>query len=177
MIWFTSDWHLGHTNIIKYCNRPFKDVDEMDKTILDNFFSLVKEGDTVYFLGDLTFKNEIVLKVNSLFCRNGIKVFYVKGNHDAKNYLSDLDIREVSINGQPITLCHYPMLSWNKSHFGAWQLHGHHHNNRVAEMFPGKRCNVAVDNWDFKPVSFEQLKEYMDKQPNNWDYIEGREVR
>ena len=112
--------------------------------------------------------------INDRLYDSDIRVVYIKGNHDAENYKKiATDMMEVSINGQLITLCHYPMISWNKSHFGSWQLYGHHHNNRVAEMFPGKRCNVGVDNWGFKPVSFDQIKEYMDKQPNNWDYIEG----
>jgi len=51
-VWFTADFHLGHKNIIRYCNRPFDTVEEMNRTILDRLNSLVKTNDFLYFLGD-----------------------------------------------------------------------------------------------------------------------------
>lgn len=61
MIWFTSDYHLSHQNIINYCNRPFANVIEMNTIILNNLESKVKPGDTLYFLGDLSFRKDIAL--------------------------------------------------------------------------------------------------------------------
>ena len=52
---FTSDTHFGHRNIIEYCNRPFKDVVEMDKILVQKYNYLVQENDIVYFLGDIGF--------------------------------------------------------------------------------------------------------------------------
>ena len=60
MIWFGADFHLAHKNIIKYCNRPFSDVKTMDNTILSNFFKKVMPNDILYFLGDLSFKTNVV---------------------------------------------------------------------------------------------------------------------
>src|SRR5208282_6454505 len=133
MIWFTSDFHLGHENIIKYCDRPFANAKEMDKTILDNFFSMVKKGDTVFFLGDLSFHEDVIKSTLMAIAMAGIDFNVIVGNHDnadaiarfsyhqfKKNVYSMLD---TEIEGQPITLCHYPMLTFNRSHYGAWQMY------------------------------------------------------
>jgi calcineurin-like phosphoesterase family protein len=170
MIWFTSDWHLSHANIIKYCKRPFKNVKEMDDTILKNFFDLVKKNDTVYFLGDLSFNYETCNDFFNTIIEEKITLIFIIGNHDRINYKYS-HIFETTINNQAITLCHYPMLSWNKSHFNSWQLYGHHHNNDKMPI-QGKMMNVGVDLCDFKPINFNQVKEYMDKQPNNWNFIQ-----
>jgi len=63
MIWFTADYHLSHKNIIKYCNRPFVNVNEMNTAILNNLESKVKQGDTLYFIGDITFN--LIIYLNS----------------------------------------------------------------------------------------------------------------
>jgi calcineurin-like phosphoesterase family protein len=170
-IWFTSDWHISHINIIKYCKRPFNSIKEMDDTIFNNFFKLVKRGDTVYFLGDLSFDLDVVNNFLSTINEEGIKLFFIKGNHDKIINYKCHQIIETTINNQLITMCHYPMLSWNKSHFNSWQLYGHHHNNDKMPI-QGKMMNVGVDLWDFKPVNFNQVKDYMDKQPNNWNFIQ-----
>lgn len=52
MIWFTADFHLSHKNIIKYCNRPFKNIEEVDNSIIRNLKESVKSDDILYFLGD-----------------------------------------------------------------------------------------------------------------------------
>jgi calcineurin-like phosphoesterase family protein len=185
MIWFTSDWHIGHKNIIEYCKRPFRGVEEMDRTILDNFFSMVKKGDTVYYLGDLSFHVEPIKNILMHIAMAGIKFYYIIGNHDnysaAKRFVyiqfheSVYDLMDIDIEGQPVTLCHYPMLTFNKSHFGAWQLFGHHHNGGFHKNIPpavmGKKLNVGVDIHDFCPVPWDSVKEYMSKQPNNFDFL------
>ena len=170
--WFTADWHAGHTNIIKYCNRPFKEAGEMDETLLRNYNEVVSEGDIVFFLGDLTFKIDIA---KSLLERMKGDIVYVFGNHDTK-ILTVLEGRcesvhrllDIEVEDQPITLCHYAMRVWNKSHFDSWQLFGHSHGRLKPA---GKQWDVGVDNNNFKPISFEEIKTLMDKQPHNSDYI------
>lgn len=79
--YFSSDWHLGHTNILKYDNRPFASIEEMNEVIIGNHNSIVKPEDHFYFLGDFVFskkKDEIEAFMKQL---NG-KLFFIKGNHD-----------------------------------------------------------------------------------------------
>lgn len=58
MIYFTSDLHLGHKNIIKLCDRPFASLEEMDETLIANWNQVVTNGDTIYIVGDLMFRTQ-----------------------------------------------------------------------------------------------------------------------
>lgn len=80
MIWFTSDTHLGHTNIIKYCDRPFKNTDEMDERIIANWNDIVSPDDTVFHLGDVAL-GDISKSLPKVARLNGYKIC-VLGNHD-----------------------------------------------------------------------------------------------
>lgn len=174
MIWFTADYHLSHKNIIKYCNRPFSDVEDMDNTILENLKTCVKPNDTLYFLGDLSFNTEdVIMFFESL---KDIKVHYITGNHDSNNIIklakqyceSVSQIKDIKIEEQSITLCHYSMRVWHKSHFNSWQLYGHSH----AKLTPiGKQHDVGIDNNKFFPVSFDDLVKIMDNKPNNFNFL------
>ena len=196
MIWFTSDWHLDHANTMKYCNRPFRDVGEMNRTITNNFFNVVRQGDTLYFLGDLSFGEKPILDFLSGVDTNEIDIHFIKGNHDKdlmrlsrqkeffEKYFSHItisDILSTDIEGQSVTMMHYPMLTFNKSHFGAWMLYGHHHNGNYHKDIPpevmGKKMNVGVDVNDFKPVSWTQVKAFMAKQPDNFDLLKIEDRR
>ncbi|TFG17201.1 MAG: hypothetical protein EU531_03985 [Promethearchaeota archaeon] len=174
MYWFTADFHLSHKNIIKYCNRPFKDVEQMDTVILTNLENSLESGDILYYLGDLTFKEEIAKEFFERF--NDLKIYYIIGNHDnpkvlkiaKQNCVSISNLMDIEIEGLFITLCHYAMRVWNKSHFNAWQLYGHSHGT----LDPiGKQYDVGVDNNMFRPISITQLIRIMTELPNNLNYI------
>ncbi|NMC04436.1 MAG: metallophosphoesterase [Candidatus Lokiarchaeota archaeon] len=178
MIWFTADFHLGHANIIKYCKRPFATVDEMDKKILDNLAKLVHDGDTLYFLGDLSFKKERAFYFLKLL--GNAKLVFIPGNHDSPEVLqvfADMGLlgrplEDISIDGHSITLCHYAMRVWNASHYNSWQLYGHSH----ARLSPaGKQHDVGVDNNDFKPISMDQLIAIMRARPDNENFVRGKQ--
>ena len=80
--WFTSDFHLGHRNIIRYCSRPFASVEEMDAAILANLNKLVGADDVLYFLGDFCLGGPDQARQyrDRIVCRN---IHVVEGNHDA----------------------------------------------------------------------------------------------
>jgi calcineurin-like phosphoesterase family protein len=163
--WFTADFHFGHSNIIRYCNRPFGDVAEMNQAILDRLNSSVKANDVLYFLGDfcigdntraLAYRNEIRCK----------RIFALPGNHDKETRkLTDAfswlnNLAEISIRGQPIVLCHYAMRVWNRSNHGAWHLYGHSHGN-LADITGSLSLDVGVDTHDFRPWHFDEIMAYM----------------
>lgn len=172
-VWFVSDEHMSHQNIIKYCNRPFKNVNEMDQCIIDNHNSVVNDNDIVFHLGDYTMipKHEQVMKtfVNKL---KGTNIF-IMGSHDRwlKNNKNINQIVDITIENQPIVMCHYPMHLWPRSHYNSWHLFGHAH---FFNTHFGKTYNVSVDLNNFYPISYEQLKNIMKDKPNNPDYIKDR---
>lgn len=137
-LWFTADSHFGHDNIIKYCRRPFETVEEMDEELILRWNQTVPKTGIVLHAGDFTFKASKLIK-SYRDKLNGV-IYLTPGNHD--NYKEiiksgafqgvqgyfDVSIIDPEIEDtQRVTVCHYPMVSWNQSHRGAWQIHGHHH--------------------------------------------------
>jgi len=145
--WVTADWHLGHKNIIRYCNRPFKNVTEMDRTIIENHNSAVGMNDIVYFLGDFCFYS---YPQNFFFDLNGNWQF-VKGNHDKQSFFKSFPY-EISVLYGKKSICmrHDP----NFIKRCDLNLCGHVHEKwREREGI----INVGVDVWDFKPVNLDVL--------------------
>ena len=170
---FTSDTHFGHKNVIKYCNRPFASVEEMDRTLIENWNAVVGQYDHVYHLGDfgLTSTEEICRVLKRL---NGIK-YFVKGNHDkgvrgealkyfqwVKDYF-ELRYRDKNNDKQLIVLCHYAFESWNKAHHGSWHLHGHSHHTLPSPDWM-RRLDAGVDGHNYTPISLEQVEAHMKKK-------------
>ena len=173
MYWFTADEHLGHENIIKYCNRPFSTVEEMDATIIDNYNQVVLKDDIVVHAGDFcwlnNFKDVYKIYVQKL---NGTQIF-LRGSHDHWLPYSSKYIWTKRIEGQLVVVCHYAMLRWPGSHYNSWQLFGHSHGRLVAE---GKQYDIGVDNNNFYPVSFDQLVNIMKEKPDNPNFIKRKRV-
>lgn len=162
-IWFTSDQHFGHKNIIDGCNRPFSSTEEMDSVIIQNWNSVVGKNDIVYTLGDFSFhKNEVTTRYLNIL--NG-EIHLIKGNHDARmkkhirdKFSSVSDYKELRPTKQSlIVMSHFPFLSWNKSHYGSIHLHGHCHGTINNEGV--KRYDVGVDSNSFTPVSLDFIIE------------------
>lgn len=163
MFFFTADEHYGHKNIIKYCDRPFNNIEEMDNILVKNHNEIVTKKDITYHLGDFTLK-EVHIAGKIIHQLNG-KHFFLRGSHDY--WLStEKNIMEIIINKQNITLCHYAMRSWSKSFHGSWQLFGHSHGGLEPI---GKQWDVGVDNNNFWPVSFDEIKDIMSGLDNNID--------
>jgi len=177
MIWFTSDTHFGHANIIKYCGRPFDCKKEHDETLINNWNSVVKKGDTVYHLGDFGFGSpDWLLKIAN---RLSGQIHFIKGNHDKPTTLDLLSIRfatikEVSVinpkindRKKTIILSHYAHRTWFKSNHGSWHLFGHSHNNMPPH---GLSFDVGVDCWNFFPISLEQVEKKINELQIVLDY-------
>lgn len=167
MIYFTSDLHLGHKGIISMQNRPFENVAEMNRTIINNYNSCVNKDDTVYILGDIC-HHMTVEAVNEIIASLKGKKYLIKGNHDKKYderlFEEICNFKEIAVNGSNIVLMHYPMMSWPKSRKGSIQLHGHIHGDEfynIRNREKGiKRYDVGVDANRFIPVSIKQIQEY-----------------
>jgi calcineurin-like phosphoesterase family protein len=169
MQYFTADLHLGHANIIKYCNRPFAHVDEMDDTIIKNVFSRLRKGDNLFVLGDLSFNERTYVNFIEICNAKEFSVTLIKGNHDPRNIpFAPFPILDIKIEGQKITLCHYAMRTWNCSCHGAWQLYGHSHG-RLPPI--GKQWDVGIDNNNFYPISFNEIKTIMETREDNEDLV------
>lgn len=164
MIFFTSDLHIHHTNIIKYCQRPFNSVEEMDNTIINNWNLVVAQDDSVWVLGDFTMSNDKIFINRTLSRLNGNK-YLVTGNHDSSACKSSVSWKEVhelthiSVERETLVLCHYSMRVWYKSHHGAWHLYGHSHGSLPEEN--NLSFDVGVDAWNYTPVSFKQIAKKM----------------
>ena len=166
---FTADTHFAHVNIIKYSKRPFKDTAEMNEAIISNWNGVVGKNDLVYHLGDFCFgrnDEEFDLYFKRL---NGL-IILIKGNHDRlawrnrhKFYASYDTYHEIKTDGLSITLCHYAMKIWNKSHHGAFHLYGHSHGS-LADEPHSLSMDVGVDCHNFTPVSFDQVQQAMRKK-------------
>lgn len=165
-VWFTSDTHYGHRNIILHSNRPFQFTEEMDRAMIDNWNEVVKPGDRVYHLGDFSFhKPDKTLKIFQELKGNK---YLIKGNHDSdiekvcKDFIWVKDTETIKVGEQLIFMSHYAHRVWNRSHYGCWNLHGHSHGS--LPRLPGyKQLDVGVDCWGFRPVNFDELVPIMDQ--------------
>ncbi len=166
----TSDNHWGHANVIKYSKRPFSDVYEMNESMIDAWNKKVPKGAVVYHLGDFAFMKP--KKIVNLIRRLNGSIRLVKGNHDKgvlnpevkKCFAWIKDYYESKTDdGTKVVMCHYPFMTWNKSHHGSWNLHGHCHGSLKAP--PTKRMDVGVDTTsDYAPYSFSEVKAFMDSR-------------
>jgi calcineurin-like phosphoesterase family protein len=190
--WFTSDWHLFGINFLKNEKRNhFKDVNEMNSFILHNIISTTRKGDNLYFLGDIGWKfpEKYLEEFFTAIKKAGLNFFWIEGNHDADIKPPAIScikwkgqIKDIKLEKQPITLVHYPMYVWNKSHYGAYLLHGHiHYKDNTWNILEkeninlrGKILNVNCELHNFKPLSFEEIHSILEKKESNFDLIERR---
>ena len=161
-VYFTSDTHFYHSNIIGFCKRPFKNVEDMNETLIENWNRVVGQDDIVFHLGDFCLggSHEWTKILNRL---NG-KIYLILGNHDLKNirqgYASRFELTSmqmhIEVDKQKIYLNHYPFLCYGGAYRNMWQLFGHVHtskNNtgkdasRLDMIFP-TQYDVGVDNND-----------------------------
>ncbi len=172
-LFFTSDTHFGHAHIIKFCDRPFKDVQQMDEVLINNWNSVVGEDDIVFHLGDFCLGG--AMEWNRILDRLNGRIYLVLGNHDHRNLRQSLvqrfeEVHQqmlITVGKQKIYLNHFPFLCYDGSYNGAWQLFGHVHTSQNTKGIDAPRLymviptqyDVGVDNNDFTPVSYAKVKE------------------
>ena len=167
MIYFTSDLHLGHWNIARYCNRPFKSLKDMDDKLIANINERVKEEDTLFHVGDFCFshsseasnapKNPYEYYRKQIVCNN---IIFLRGNHDRNNSVKT-PIQSVVIfhGGDNINLVHDPKFA--SGHY-RYNFIGHVHNNWIFKQIAindgnTTLCNVGVDVNNFYPVTYGEI--------------------
>lgn len=180
-IWYTADTHFGHENILRFCQRPFATISQMDGKLIENLWHHVSPEDHLWVLGDFAFgrKAKDSKYLQQVFDQlPGAEKHLIIGNHDLAptlelpwDSISHLKELRDGPQNQLHTLCHYPMITWNLARRGALQLFGHVHNN-----WRGSRnaVNVGVDVWDFQPVTFSEVARRAKKLPVNkhWSDVE-----
>lgn len=150
MDFITSDLHYGDRGAIKYNNRPFADVDEMDKYLIEYHNDTLTDSDTLYIVGDIAYRNRVHIN-NYLDQLRGKKVI-VYGNHDYRNrrdinnhhsVIKATDYLSTNRLGHRVVIMHFPILDWDGMYHGSVMLHGHCHGTMHQ---PNKR---TIDiGWD-----------------------------
>ena len=174
MIYFTADLHLNHSNIITYTNRPYRNITEMDRALITNWNSVVKDTDTIYHLGDFCLGG-VDMARNYFLQLNG-HIHVLPGSHDGRwwygEYASksghevvkeypvvELTLDEYGSEGYPLTcvLSHYAHRVWSRSHYSSIHLFGHSHG-KLSDL--GRSMDVGVDVFP-APISIAKVVEIM----------------
>lgn len=167
-IFFTADTHFSHENVIRYNNRPFTSVEDMNCTMADNWNRIVSPTSIIFILGDFCFGGTGIW-VRLLDSLNGIK-YLILGNHDkgiTPNKFKKVDnLMNLWIKDDDVrfTLCHYPMLSWYQSNRGAYQLYGHVHGRKMNTT--EKQLDVGVDVNNYSPISYNTVMKLLNNKQN-----------
>ena len=182
-VFFTSDTHWGHVNILEFCNRPYKNVEEMNYRLIDNWNKKVPADGLVFHLGDFAWGGYPFWK-NIRDQLNG-KIILIKGNHDEKN-LTTTGAQElfehvayqmkIRVEGRAIYLNHNPFLCYGGTYRDpkglVYQAFGHVHSGpgakgldveRLGVLFP-TQYDVGVDNNNYEPISWAEFNEKIGKQ-------------
>jgi len=172
---YIADTHFGHENVIKFDNRPFKTVKEMDEQLVTNWNNAVDKGDIVYILGDFLWKTREISIINRL---NGQKIL-IKGNHDRthskeyqKCFVKIVDYEEVKDGENKVILSHYPIIAYNGSFAGRnIHLHGHTHLSEENKMVENFIKNNNTNSFPMKIYNVGCMMPYMNYTPRELDWI------
>ena len=156
-VWFVSDTHFSHKNILTFCpnTRLGSDYSHHDEILIANWQKQVSPHDRVYMLGDIFFCN--AERACAIMDRLPGRKHLVYGNHDQviksnkplrDRFESTDDYKEISLDGTKVVLFHFPQLEWNKMHHGAFALFGHVHGNMNYHPFVinGRTMDVGIDS-------------------------------
>lgn len=173
-IFYSSDHHLFHFNIIRYCSRPFSSTEEMNEHLISEWNGVVKPNDIVRYLGDLTLSRDESLIMPLRKRMNGIWELFIAGNHDDGKFLHDPDLaqeviigsknrkrrqelrKDIVEDGIRLVLSHYPQA--NDTLYGAKNLHGHVHANVTQDPAYPNHFHIGVDSWNYRPAEWSEIK-------------------
>lgn len=171
-IFFTADLHIGHKNVIKYCDRPFQNVEHMNEELISRWNNKVGKDAIVFVLGDISFAKNTADIINRL---NG-RIYLIPGNHDGSivddafktltvtnpskfDICSQLHEVKIRVEDENIlfVLCHYAMRVWNKRHYGSIHLYGHSHGT-LPDDINSLSMDVGVDTTeDYAPYHIDDI--------------------
>lgn len=170
MIWFTSDLHFCHNNILNYepDSRPFNTIEEMNEALVQKWNDKVSAEDTVYVLGDLSM-GRVEAAIEYIKRLNG-KIILIRGNHDTPKRIEVYkeigievhDIFYLPYKGRYFILCHFPIANEEfirmviKDNSEVVNLYGHVHSNAPVGYKDGT-YHVGVDTNRLAPISIEQI--------------------
>lgn len=178
-LFFTSDLHFGHRNVIRFCNRPWQDEKEMNSGLIDNWNSVVGDNDIVFVLGDSFWFNDSQSIKRVISKLNGKDIYVLPGNHDDFSSWYRIDDPRIHLCSDTVVLWlqfegrkkifeiwmnHYPLMTWPHREGGSIQLFGHIHSQEgkydgVDQDLPlhKNQIDVGCDRWGWKPISIEDI--------------------
>lgn len=171
-LFFTSDPHYGHENILKYCHRPFSSIEEHDEELIRLWNETVPEDGIVFILGDIGFCSETYLK--TILNRLNGKIYWIIGNHDWRRITPGIMNRfecitqqmVITVDNKLVYLNHFPFLCYPDSdRHPVYQFFGHVHSGPLSGSSDISRLvhlnkrqyDVGVDNNEYKPISFQDI--------------------
>ena len=187
-IYFSSDQHFGHRNVLRFCQRPYETTKEMGKALIDNWNSKVTNNDIVFVLGDFFWfhsRHEIKKVIDKL---NGKTIYIVPGNHckrvayelcdERVQLLDDISALYIRETGTPqvkyeVYVSHMPLMSWPHRERGSYNFFGHIHSgprslSQVDQDLPfhkGLQYDIGVDNNEYTPIELEEVINILKKEP------------
>jgi calcineurin-like phosphoesterase family protein/2'-5' RNA ligase len=172
-----GDLHLDHANIIRFCARPFADINDMNNVLVNNWNYTVKDSDTVYFVGDLVYGKSSRDPDYWINILNG-NIEFIRGNHDAR--IKDAkDYTILEYKHQKFLVLHYP--DRVPEDWDGWVIHGHKHNNNMRD-YPfingeTKTINVGVELIGYKPINIDYLLSLDIDSIKRMDTINSKPIR
>ncbi len=171
-LFFTSDPHYGHENILKYCHRPFSSIEEHDEELIRLWNETVPEDGIVFILGDIGFCSETYLK--TILNRLNGKIYWIIGNHDWRRITPGImncfecitQQMVITVDNKLVYLNHFPFLCYPDSdRHPVYQFFGHVHSGPLSGSSDISRLvhlnkrqyDVGVDNNEYKPISFQDI--------------------
>lgn len=158
-IWLIGDTHFGHSNIIKYCNRPFSNVDEMDKILIANWNSLVAKNDEVIVVGDFALTNKSNI-INIGNCLKGRKTL-ILGNHEQASPQTYYNAGFNFVTKYPIIIdniaiiSHYPIFNIIKEPY--INIYAHVHNDKNYKDITENSFCVSAERIEYTPILYDDI--------------------